>query len=295
MVPSRAFRAVALALLAAAGSLLPASTSAAAGAKPAAGALVKLHNTALGQVLIGPQGKTLYLFTPDKRNTSVCYGKCASFWPPLLTTGTPRAGKHVKASLLGIAVRKDGKHQVTYGGHPLYYFVKDKKAGQTNGQAVEKVWWVVSAAGTKITAKPPAATPVAAPTLQLRATNLGTVLVDSRGMTLYLYTPDTSGTSTCYDQCASFWPPLVVTAAPVAGQGLDASLLATTTRTDGTTQVTYAGHPLYLFAKDAQPGDTAGQGVGGVWYALSTSGAKVESPAPAPTTTTTASSGTSGY
>jgi predicted lipoprotein with Yx(FWY)xxD motif len=184
---------------------------------------------------------------------------------------------------------------VTYGGHPLYYFVQDKKAGETSGQAVEKVWWVVSAAGKKITKKPPAATPVAAPTVQLRSTNLGDVLVDSRGMTLYLYMPDTSGASTCYDQCASFWLPLVVTAAPVAGQGLDASLVGTTTRTDGTAQVTYAGHPLYLFAKDAQPGDTTGQGVGGVWYALSASGAKVESPAPAPTTTTTSSSGTGGY
>jgi predicted lipoprotein with Yx(FWY)xxD motif len=294
MVTSRLFRGVTLASLAAAGSLLIVSSGAAAQAKPAAGgALLKLHTTSLGPVLVDARGKTLYLFTPDKKNTSVCYGKCASFWPPLLTTGTPRAGQGLKASLLGIAMRKDGKQQVTYAGHPLYHFIEDKKAGQTNGQAVQKVWWVVSAAGKKITTKPPAATPVAAPTVQLRATNLGTILVDSRGMTLYLYAQDTSGTSTCYDQCASFWPPLVVTGSPVAGQGIDASLLGTTTRTDGTTQVTYAGHPLYFFAKDAQPGDTAGQGVGGVWNAVSPSGAKVESPAPA--TTTSSSSGSSGY
>jgi predicted lipoprotein with Yx(FWY)xxD motif len=254
---------------------------------------VNLHKTKLGKVLATKSGMTLYLFVADRHGKSACYGKCASFWPPLLAKGKPTAGTGVKASRLGTVKRKNGTKQVTYAGHPLYHFVEDKKAGQTNGQAVQKVWWVVSAAGKKITTKPPAATPVAAPTVQLRATNLGTILVDSRGMTLYLYAQDTSGTSTCYDQCASFWPPLVVTGSPVAGQGIDASLLGTTTRTDGTTQVTYAGHPLYFFAKDAQAGDTAGQGVGGVWNAVSASGAKVESPAPA--TTTSSSSGSSGY
>ena len=99
-------------------------------------------------------------------------------------------------------------------------------------------------------------------------------LVDGKGMTLYLYTKVTPGTSTCYDKCATAWPPLLTTGKPVAGSGVDESKFGTTTRTDGTTQVTYNGWPLYYYAKDQQPGDTTGDGVGSVWYLITPSGDK---------------------
>ena len=102
-------------------------------------------------------------------------------------------------------------------------------------------------------------------------------LVDGKGMTLYLYTKDTPGTSTCYDKCATAWPPLLTSGTPVAGTGLDASKFGTTKRTDGTTQVTYNGWPLYYFDKDKQAGDITGQGVGNVWYLVSPSGDKMPS------------------
>ena len=137
------------------------------------------------------------------------------------------------------------------------------------------MWWVVSAAGRKVTGKPSSA-PAASASVQLRSTGIGTILVDPHGMTLYLYTPDGSGASTCYGGCASAWPPLLAHGRLVAGKGLKGSLLGTTKRTDGTLQVTYAGHPLYLFAKDSKAGDTTGQAVGGIWYALSATGAKVD-------------------
>jgi predicted lipoprotein with Yx(FWY)xxD motif len=127
----------------------------------------------------------------------------------------------------------------------------------------------------------PAATPTAASAMTVAATvNLGknskysSFLVDGKGMTLYLFTKDTPGTSTCYDKCATAWPPLLTNGTPVAGTGVDASKFGTTTRTDGTTQVTYNGWPLYYFAKDQQPGDTTGDGVGSVWYLITPSGAK---------------------
>src|SRR5512142_3044424 len=88
---------------------------------------------------------------------------------------------------------------------------------------------------------------------------LGSFLVDDKGMTLYLFTKDTPNTSSCYGKCASFWPPLLTSGAPVGASGLDASKFGTTTRTDGTTQVTYNGWPLYYFAKDKQAGDVKGQ------------------------------------
>ena len=107
---------------------------------------------------------------------------------------------------------------------------------------------------------------------------LGSFLVDEKGMTLYLFTKDTPNTSNCYEKCAVAWPPLLTTGGPVAGEGVDASLLGTTTRTDGTVQVTYNGWPLYYYEKDKAPGDVTGQDVGGVWYVVSAEGNQVTTP-----------------
>jgi predicted lipoprotein with Yx(FWY)xxD motif len=96
--------------------------------------------------------------------------------------------------------------------------------------------------------------------------------VDAGGRTLYLFQQDTGTTSTCSGDCATTWPALTTDGAPTAGDGAQASLLGTTARDDGTTQVTYAGHPLYLFSGDAAPGDTNGQGIGGVWFASTPDG-----------------------
>ena len=116
-------------------------------------AQVKLAKTRLGPILVDSKGITLYDFVKDKGTTSVCYGACAALWPPLLTTGKPVAGPGVHASLLGTTKRKDGKLEVTYGGHPLYYFVTDRKPGQTTGQGVNQFggpWWVLTSAGKEI-------------------------------------------------------------------------------------------------------------------------------------------------
>lgn len=107
---------------------------------------------------------------------------------------------------------------------------------------------------------------------------LGQILVDGKGMTLYLFVADTGSTSTCYTSCAQVWPPVLTNGAPQVGTGAQASLLGTTTRTDGKIQVTYAGHPLYYFLGDKKPGDATGQGVnnfGGLWWVISPSGAAI--------------------
>ena len=123
--------------------------------------------------------------------------------------------------------------------------------------------------------------------LALSSTDLGEILVDGDGMTLYLFLPDEQGESTCYDQCADNWPPL----GEVAGVGgdLDEALLGTTTRTDGTVQATYNGWPLYHFARDAAPGDTNGQGLNDVWYVIDATGNPVGA-----ATTSTASTTAAG-
>jgi predicted lipoprotein with Yx(FWY)xxD motif len=117
------------------------------------GAKLHIARTRLGRILVDSRGITLYDFVKDKGKTSVCYGACAALWPPLIAHGKPVAGRGVKRSLLGTTKRKDGKLEVTYGGHPLYYFVTDRKPGQTTGQGVNQFggpWWVLSAAGKEI-------------------------------------------------------------------------------------------------------------------------------------------------
>jgi predicted lipoprotein with Yx(FWY)xxD motif len=114
---------------------------------------ISLRKTAVGKVLVGGNGRTVYLFTADKGNTSNCYGQCATFWPPLIASAKPRAGAGVKASLLGTTKRADGRLQVTYNHHPLYTFIKDTKKGQTNGEGLNAfggVWDAVSSAGAKV-------------------------------------------------------------------------------------------------------------------------------------------------
>jgi len=115
-------------------------------------------------------------------------------------------------------------------------------------------------------------TDAASATLALADSSLGRVLVDSQGMSLYLFAPDDQGDSTCYDACADNWPPLAAEGDVTVGEGLDDGLVGTVTRTDSTTQVTYGGWPLYYFARDSAPGDINGQGVNDVWFLLSADG-----------------------
>jgi predicted lipoprotein with Yx(FWY)xxD motif len=105
--------------------------------------------------------------------------------------------------------------------------------------------------------------------------SLGQTLVDADGRTLYAFTKDKSGESSCYGDCEVTWPALTIQGAPAAGDGVEASLLATADRQDGSAQVTYKGMPLYHFSGDQQPGDTNGQGVGGVWFAVTPDGGLV--------------------
>jgi predicted lipoprotein with Yx(FWY)xxD motif len=102
-----------------------------------------------GMVLVDASGRTLYRYTPDKKNKSNCTGKCASFWPPLMAKGKATAGTGATAGLVGTIKRGSGL-QVTYAGWPLYTFVGDKKAGQMTGEGNEKIWWVVSTTGALV-------------------------------------------------------------------------------------------------------------------------------------------------
>ena len=138
---------VASVLVAACGSSGP-STS--ASPSPAAATIAVATNTKLGQILVDGKGITVYLFVKDTGPSSTCYTSCAQVWPPVLTSGPPQAGTGAAASLLGTTTRTDGKVEVTYAGHPLYYFVSDKQPGDATGQGVDNfggLWWVLTPSG----------------------------------------------------------------------------------------------------------------------------------------------------
>jgi predicted lipoprotein with Yx(FWY)xxD motif len=115
-----------------------------------AASVVSTKTGSLGTFLVDAKGRTLYLWDADHGSMSACTGACAQAWPPVTTTGTPKASGAVKASLLGTTKRADGSREVTYAGHPLYTFAGDTKAGQTTGEGSNGFgapWWVVSPAG----------------------------------------------------------------------------------------------------------------------------------------------------
>lgn len=103
-----------------------------------------------GHYLVTSDGVALYAFLNDSDGNSVCYDACATNWPPLLTDGVPEAGDGVDAGLLGITIRQDGNAQVTYNGWPLYTFIRDSEPGDTVGQGVNGVWYLISPAGEAI-------------------------------------------------------------------------------------------------------------------------------------------------
>ena len=123
-------------------------------AKPAArSATVTTARTGLGRIIVDGRGRSLYLFEKDAHGRSACSGVCTVYWPPLLTNGRSIAIKGAKPSLLGSIRRADGSRQVSYAGHPLYFFSGDTRPGQTNGEGLKDFgasWYVLMPSGKKI-------------------------------------------------------------------------------------------------------------------------------------------------
>jgi predicted lipoprotein with Yx(FWY)xxD motif len=120
---------------------------------PATGTSISLAKVSFGKVLVGPNGHTVYLFEKDKGTTSECNGPCTKEWHPVTTTGAPQGGAGLTAAMFGTTMRKDGTTQVTYGKHPLYFYIDDKKPGTTEGEgskAFGAEWYAVGANGKKV-------------------------------------------------------------------------------------------------------------------------------------------------
>lgn len=167
-VPVRIGAAVAIALLAAAcgssasssspstaSSGTPATGASAASSAAASATVIKTGTSSGGAFLTNGSGRAVYLFMADSKDKSTCSGACAAAWPPVTTTGAPSASSGVNAGDLGTITRSNGAMQVTYDGHPLYYYVGDTGAGTANGQGIDGFgakWWLVAPSGSSITA-----------------------------------------------------------------------------------------------------------------------------------------------
>ena len=246
----RGSRARVVAALAAAAVAIPAAMAVTT-AGATGGTKISTRSTNLGLIVVGTSHRTVYLFTKDTRNRSHCGSTCRQTWIPVRSSGAPVAGPGIRQRKLG----RTPKHQVTYYGHPLYYYAGDHRtAGRTTGQgrhAFGGRWWVVSPAGTAGKGT----------TLTVHSTGDGNAVAGplQHGRTVYMLASDTRTHSTCTSGCAGVWPPLITTGKPHAGTGIDASLLTTLVRNNGTRQVVYAGHPLYYYSGDSQPGQDYGQ------------------------------------
>ena len=254
-------RSVRLAASAALAGLVLVGSALAVNAAPTPPSIVKPMPA---QILTNAKGMTLYLYTPDKKNKSVCSGDCAEYWPP----ATVPKGTTVPSTIAGIpgafatTTRADGSLQLTYDGAPLYTWIKDKKPGDMTGQGIGGVWWVlVTSTKAGATVASDAALVKAAP---------AHLLANQQGMTLYLFTPDKPNKSNCSGACAQYWPPMLLPAHYLMHSGSGKGAFGIATRKDGGRQLTYDGAPLYTWIKDKKPGDITGQGVEGVWWVVVT-------------------------
>lgn len=218
---------------------------------------VQLEETELGTVLVDGQGRTLYLFARDLPGVddaavSRCVDDCVGIWP-LFQTEVSDVGPGLDAADFGTIVRDaDGESQATYKGWPLYYFAQDQNPGDTLGEGVNQVWYVLPE-------------PFYSVTTMNGGMEVGNYLADPSGASLYILTSDTPGdepASACMGGCVDNWP-LFAPDAFVVPSLLAAGDFSIFERADGAMQAAYRGMPLYFFAGDALPGDIAGDGLPG--------------------------------
>jgi predicted lipoprotein with Yx(FWY)xxD motif len=237
---------------------------------PTAAATVRLATSAaLGSYLTDGKGRALYLYSKDFPGTSGaaatpaisnCSGGCLNAWPVFHADAiTPGAG--LSAADFGELTRTDGTRQTTFHGWPLYYFASDMQAGDTKGEGVGNVWFVLHEPFySMLVMSSPAQ---GGPALYLSTPG---------GMALYYYTPDTVGTkstppvSACTGGCLQAWPAFLAGGAVLPTKV--AAQLTTFDRGGGVLQSAWKGHPLYLFATDKKPGDVKGDKSGNVWFVV---------------------------
>ena len=260
----------------------PTTTALATTPAPAAGTTVavKAGSSNFGQILVDSTGNTLYAFTNDIAAQSTCTGTCAEAWPPVIVDPSWTVAPGLDAGVFSTVIRTDGTEQLMAGRFPLYRFSGDARPGDVNGQGSGNVWFVVDGSANIIQDGAPAPTepaptdtsvePVAeaAPLLGVIDNELGQLLADATGRTLYGFTEDADGTPTCVDGCANAWPPVVVDESLDLSTLPDSASFSIVDRPDGSKQLKAGKWPLYYFSGDTAPGEANGQASGGIWFVV---------------------------
>jgi len=261
--------------------LLMAAAPVGATTRHAPGAEIKIEQTRSGPVLADGSGRTLYVYVEDllTREPSACVGDCANDWPPALVSGKVAPVRGV-AGHIGTIRRRDGLHQLTLDGRPLYTFAGDHSSGELRGNGVGNIWWAMTPSGLSATSFPIPKLTYGAPAstvVTVVQSKFGPAVANDRGQVLYAYTDDTPTHSACNSPwCLVDWPPLAGSGTPTAPPAVTAPLTVIA-GAGGTQQVALAGHPLYVFAGDLHTGDTRGQGIGGDWLMVSPTGSLIHS------------------
>ena len=235
-----------------------------------------------GSIVTDSAGRSVYLYVDDSTDPprSTCTGGCVADWPIVPATTRLSSGPGLSAKL-GVLVRPGGARQLTLAGNPLYYFAGDQRPGDTRGEGIGGVWFLLEPSGEALTWSEPAfgqAFPTILTTLGTHSSSLGTVVTDPEGQTLYAYTLDPRGGSACNASwCVDDWQPLLTEGPPTPASSISGQI-GTVRRDDGGTQVALDGHPLYAWTGDLVPGDVRGEGIGGTWFAVSPSGHLVPDP-----------------
>lgn len=271
----------------------PATDNAAAAAPaPAAAASATIGGSELGDVLVGTNGLTLYGFTNDVSAASTCSGTCADAWPPVIVDENFSVAPGLDVGIFATTVRDDGQLQLVAGKWPLYFFAGDTVPGDVNGQTSGDVWFVVAPDGSLVTeavgesaagdvSPSDAVVAQTGPVVSIDEGEVGPILIDGSGLSLYGFTEDVNGQPTCNEACADAWPPVIVATADLP-VGLDPAVFSVVQRDDGQLQLSAGVWPLYRFAGDGAPGDVNGQGSGGVWFLATPEGGLINNGQAAP-------------
>ncbi len=207
------------------------------------------NNDRLGRFFTDAQGMTLYIFTKDTADKSVCEGPCLAAWPAFYGDEViVPAG--LNQNDFGVTTRSNGRNMITYKGWPLYYYYLDQKPGDVLGEGVNNVWFVVKADYGL-----------------LYSTDTANYLVDEAGKTLYYFKNDTKDKSVCAGQCLVNWP-AYLDGDDFIPSTLNKSDFGEITRDGGQKQSTYKGWPLYYYIGDEKRGDKKGQGLNDVWFVI---------------------------
>ncbi|MEU9037490.1 SCO0930 family lipoprotein [Streptomyces sp. NPDC048352] len=262
-----------------------------AGQSGPAGKLQVREIPALGSGVADGEGFTLYRFDKDtaKPPKSNCEGDCAKAWP-VVPADEASAGAGIDAALLGSVTRADGSKQLTVGGWPVYRYAKDTKAGDALGEGVGGTWHVLGPDGKPAGAgkapgmqgqameKEGGAKEEAKSAVSVRQNpQLGNILQNAEGWTLYRFDKDSAWPMKigCVDSCTDTWKPAEpVDASQVSG--IEAKLVGSVKRPDGTEQLTIDCWPVYTFTGDKAPGEANGQGKQGLWWAVTDKGKKAK-------------------